>query len=97
MDHALQEVYSALERQRQIRVRPPTVEPHGDTGLEMQAPTFGELATGPERLAAGRARRFSEFQARAVTQADAHFAALGLEAWAIGSQLVAVTLPTKEQ
>jgi hypothetical protein len=96
MDLALRDVHSALERQREIRVRPPTLEPHGDTPYVMRAQTPGELASSPEHLAADRTRRFSDFQARAVSEPHARFAALGFEAWATGSQLVAVTLPKGE-
>jgi hypothetical protein len=86
----------ALEREREVRVRPAALEPHGDTPYVMQSPTVGELASAPEHLAADRSRRFSEFQERAVSEPDARFAALGFEAWATGSQLVAVTLPKQE-
>lgn len=96
MDLALRDVHLALERQREIRVRPPTLEPHGEAPYVMQVAAPGELASTPERLAADRSRRFSDFQARAVSEPDARFAALGFEAWATGSQLVAVTLPKKE-
>jgi hypothetical protein len=94
MDLVLRDVHLALEREREIRVRPPTAEPHGDTPFVMQSPTSGELASAPEHLLADRSRRFSEFQERAVSEPHARFAALGFEAWATpGSQLVAVTLP----
>jgi hypothetical protein len=96
MDLALREVHLALQRQREIRVRRPTLEPHGDTSYVMQAPTSGELAPAPEHLAADRSRRYVEFHERAVSEPDARFAALGYEAWATGSQLVAVTLPKQE-
>jgi hypothetical protein len=96
MDLAIRDVHLALERQREIRVRPPTLEPHGDTPYVMQAPVSGELASGSEHLVAGRLRRFSDFRARAVSEPHARFAALGFEAWATGSQLVAVTLPEEE-
>ena len=96
MDLAVRDVHLALERQRKIRVRPPTLEPHGDIPYVMQAPASAELAPTPEHLAAGRSRRFSEFQERAVSEPHARFAALGFEAWATGSQLIAVTLPKDE-
>jgi hypothetical protein len=77
-------------------VRPPRLEADADTPYVMQAPISGELASALENLAAGRSHRFSDFQARAVSEPHARFAALGFEAWAIGSQLVAVTLPKGE-
>ena len=96
MDLALKDVHLAIERQREIRVRSPTEEPHGDTPYVMQVPTAGEFASAPEHLAASRSRRFLDFLARAVSEPHARFAALGFEAWAIGSQLVGVTLPKVE-
>jgi hypothetical protein len=93
IDFVLKDVQSALERPREIRVRPRAVEAHDDTSYVMQLPDLGALAATPEKLAAGRSRRFLDFKARAVSEADARFAAVGFEAWATGSQLVAVTLP----
>ena len=96
MDVVIRDVRLALERQREVRVRPPTLEPHGDRLYVMQAPTPGELASAPEHLSAGRSRRFADYQERAVSEPDAQFAALGFETWATGSQLVAVTLPNED-
>jgi hypothetical protein len=93
MGVALGDVQQALARRREVRVHWPESETHPDTPFVMHLPPLAELASPPERLAAGRARRFAEFQERAATESDARFAALGFEAWATGSQLVAVTLP----
>jgi hypothetical protein len=43
-------------------------------------------------LVADRARRLERFRSIAVTEGDAVFSAIGVEAWAAGSQLVVVTL-----
>ena len=91
MDLALRDVHLALEREREIRVGAPTSEPHGDTRYIMQPPIPGEFAAAPEHLAADRSRRFLEFKDKAASETDARFAALGFEAWATGSQLIAVT------
>jgi hypothetical protein len=97
MDIALQEAHEAIDRQRMIRVR----EDNRDEGAEetyvKRVPNTAELATDPQRVVAERSRRFSEFRGRAVTEADARFAVIGLEAWAAGAQLVAVTLQKKQE
>jgi hypothetical protein len=97
MDVALQGLYLALEHRRHIRARPRPSERRGETAEEpayvMRASDEGELASPPQDLVAERSRRFLEFRARATTEADARFAALGFEAWATGAQLIAVTLP----
>jgi hypothetical protein len=96
LDAVLRDVYLATERHREIRVRPSSAEAAGDAAYVIRAPHAPELAPGPERLHAERSRRFSEFHAKAASETDARFAALGFEAWAMGSQLVAVTLPKKQ-
>jgi len=93
MDLALSDVQVALERQREIRVRPPAPEEHADVPYVMRVTGSAELAATPDRIAADRSRRYEEFRHRAASEADARFAVLGFEAWAIGSQLIAVTLP----
>jgi hypothetical protein len=92
MDRALSDVQLALERQREIRVRPHMREEHPDVPYVMRVTGPAELAAAPDRVAADRSRRFEEFRHRAASESDARFAALGFEAWAIGSQLIAVTL-----
>lgn len=95
MDLLLRDVHAALERRREIRAKPRKAERGHDAPYFMRAQEPAELASTPERLIASRARRFSEFRAKAATEADAWFAALGFEAWVTGAQLVAVTLPKK--
>lgn len=97
MDVALRDVHLALERQREIRVRRPTSETDREIPYVMQLAMPGELATSWDHLAADRSRRFSHFRDRAVSESDAQFAILGFEAWAIGSQLLAVTIPKSER
>lgn len=94
MDLALVDVQAAIERPREIRVRPRDTD--ADSKYVMQLPSPGELEPPQEHLSASRSRRFAAFRDRAVSEPDARFAALGFEAWAKGSQLIAVTLPRKE-
>ena len=93
MDFALKDVQFAIERQREIRARRTSVQSHDDASYVIRISETGELAPTQEKLAAGRSRRFLQFKARAASESDARFAALGFEAWATGSQLLAVTLP----
>jgi hypothetical protein len=58
----------------------------------LQTAGQAELSERPDHLSADRSRRFEDFRQRAVSEADARFAAVGFEAWAMGSQLLAVTL-----
>jgi hypothetical protein len=95
MDAAIRDVQLSLEIQREIRVPPNAEEEHPDGTYIMQLPLPGELASSRAVFAAGRSRRLSDFRARAESEPNAQFAALGFEAWAIGSQLLAVTLPAE--
>jgi hypothetical protein len=81
---ALHRVYSSLGRRREIR--------RGDGGQPSDVEYAAELASSPRRLASDRLRRLESFRGIAATESDAEFAALGVEAWAAGSQLVAITL-----
>jgi hypothetical protein len=93
MDLMLGDVYQALERPREVRIRPPNPEEQSEGAYVKRFSDPAELSPSPSHLSADRSRRFSEFQQRAATEADARFAALGFEAWAVGSQVIAVTLP----
>jgi hypothetical protein len=93
MDLILGDVYQSLERPREVRMHPPNPEEVSDGFYVKRTPEPAELSPSPTHLRADRSRRFSEFQQRAASEADAKFAALGFEAWAVGSQVIAVTLP----
>jgi hypothetical protein len=58
----------------------------------MSFPLAGELSPSREQIAAGRRQRLEALRAKAASDDDAMFAAVGLEMWAIGAQLIAVTL-----
>ena len=94
MDLILGDVYRSLERPREVRVRrPPNPEEKSESTYTTEVLGPAELSPPLHHLSAGRSRRFSEFRQRAVSEADARFASLGFEAWAVGSQVIAVTLP----
>jgi hypothetical protein len=80
----LHRVYGSLERRREIR--------RGDGDRPSDVEYTAELAPSPRRLTSDRLRRLERFRAIAATESDAEFVALGVEAWAAGSQLIAVTL-----
>jgi hypothetical protein len=74
----LARVFHELETTRSVR------EPdHG--------PTLQTRRQIIRRLAIARQRRFQQILSRARSTDDAHFAALGMESWALGAQLVVVT------
>ena len=75
-DVVMKEIQAGLNRIREIR-RP------------TRAPEF---SPSRDQIVAGRGHRLEALRARAATEADAIFAAVGLELWAIGAQLIAVTL-----
>jgi hypothetical protein len=80
LDIALKEVQAGLDRIREVK-RPP----------RPFAPA-AELSPSRAQIAEGRIRRLEAFRSKATSEADATFAAVGLEMWAIGAQLIAVTL-----
>jgi hypothetical protein len=84
MEAALRHVYTSLSRRREIRLEE-RAEPSDIVRLEMMRPA-------PDLIMADRSRRLESLHARAATEGDALFAAIGLEAWAVGTQLLAVTL-----
>jgi hypothetical protein len=75
-DVVMKEIQAGLNRIREIR-RP------------TRAPEFSPPR---DQIVAGRGHRLEALRARAATEADAIFAAVGLEMWAIGAQLIVVTL-----
>jgi hypothetical protein len=84
VEAALRNVYTSLSRRREIRLEEPA-EPSDIVQLEM-------MRSAPDLIMADRSRRLESLRARAATEGDALFAAIGLEAWAVGTQLLAVTL-----
>lgn len=84
LGEVLRHVYGSLESRREIR---------RDEGEEApDAESAPELASSPSRLASDRRGRLERFRGIAEREEDAVFAALGVEAWAAGSQLIAATL-----
>jgi hypothetical protein len=89
-DVALKEVQTGLDHIREIR-RP--------ARSEDETPDFpgsfalaAELSPSREQIAEGRLQRLEALRSKAASEGDAMFAAVGLEMWAIGAQLIAVTL-----
>ncbi|MGE3280087.1 MAG: hypothetical protein AB7O13_03635 [Alphaproteobacteria bacterium] len=86
--YVLKDVYSSLNRQRDIRV--PSEE---DAGHLVRRPAPApDLAPSATQVAQNRLARLNGFQARFASEEIAVFAALGVETWALGMQLIAVTL-----
>jgi hypothetical protein len=90
-DIALRNVYDSLGRRREIRSQRQGDTEEKKAGRPPRAiePEFG---SSPGQLAADRHIRLQRFRASAETEGAAVFAAVGVEAWAVGSQLIAVTL-----
>jgi hypothetical protein len=90
IDIALKEVHTSLDRIREIR------RPHGPEDEAAQSSRSfalaGELSPSRTQIAEGRLRRLEALRSKAAGEADAMFAVVGLEMWAIGAQLIAVTL-----
>jgi hypothetical protein len=82
-------VSQALEGRRELKVRG---EPKPEARDVFEATEMPEFGSAPRDLTASRARRLQEFRQRSRTEADAEFASLGFEAWALGAQLIAATI-----
>lgn len=89
--HALKRLLESFQRRREIRRSPAADREDSHTSLRA-VPEAERLAPTPQEVAAGRMRRLTNFRARSERPEDAVFAATGFEAWAAGSQLLAVTL-----
>jgi len=76
---ALQNVLEGLDVERSIEISE-------SSGID-----FGSRRATIQRLREARQLRLSDIRARARSQQDATFAALGMEAWSLGAQLIAVT------
>lgn len=50
-----------------------------------------QIGRSPQQMARERIQRLENLRPRAKTEDDATFAAVGIETWAVGSQLIAVT------
>jgi hypothetical protein len=90
MDAALKRVFESFDRRREIR------EPDAESvdRADQRFRTVHELSAArpsPQQLAVDRRQRLDEFRGRAKTEGDAMFAAVGIETWASGTQLFAVT------
>jgi hypothetical protein len=89
-DIALKEVRAGLDRVREISRSAMSEDEAPDSRTSFAlAPEFSRPR---EQIAAGRHHRLETLRAKAASEADAIFAAVGLEMWAVGAQLIAVTL-----
>jgi hypothetical protein len=86
---SLSRLYESLGTRREVR-QPQQTAPTRDA-LPHVTDTIDVPETSPEQRAARRARRLTELATRLETDDRARFAVAGEEAWAIGSQLFAVT------
>ena len=75
----LRSVFHTLETMRRVR------EPDGNPTLQTRRQTI-------RRLAVARQSRLEQLRSRARSIDDAHFAALGVESWALGAQLIVLTV-----
>jgi hypothetical protein len=90
VDDALKRILESFRRSREIR-EPADTEEEVDVELPLAEVPSGRMTLSAERLAAERQRRLEAFRDKAKSEADAFFATVGVEAWAAGSQLIAVT------
>lgn len=90
IDVAVKEVQAGLGHIREIRR--PTISEDETPDSRTSFPLAAEFSPSREQIAAGRRQRLEALRAKAASEADAMFAAVGLEMWAIGAQLIAVTL-----
>jgi hypothetical protein len=86
--YALKDVYSSLAQRRDIRMR----SADNEKSLVRLPAAAPELAPSATQIAQNRIARLDAFRARFASEEVAIFAALGLETWARGTQLIAVTL-----
>jgi hypothetical protein len=94
MDNVLKRALESFRRRREIRMPSPKEEEPDAEAFVVEAPSelpSDRMAPSPEQLAAARQLRLAAFRHKAESEADAFFAAVGFEAWAAGSQLIAVT------
>jgi hypothetical protein len=94
MDNVLKRALESFNRRREIRMPSHKEEEPDAEAFEVAAPSelpSDRMAPSPEQLAAARQLRLAAFRHKAQSEADAFFAAVGFEAWAAGSQLIAVT------
>lgn len=87
---ALKRVFDSFSQRRNIR-RAMSETPLPDNDLLLEAMQPEEFGRTSEQMVLERTRRLEALRALAITEDDAMFAAVGLEAWAAGSQLLAVT------
>jgi len=90
-DVVVKEILAGLDHIREIR-RPIASDGVTPDDLARYPALAAEFSPSRDQIAAGRGRRLEAFRTKAATEADAMFAAVGLEMWAIGAQLIAVTL-----
>jgi hypothetical protein len=89
-DVVMKEIQASLDRIREIRHPTRSDDEAPDPASYFAAAP--KLCLSRDQIVAGRRHRLEALRARAATEADAIFAAVGLEMWAIGAQLITVTL-----
>ncbi|WP_420556390.1 hypothetical protein [Roseovarius sp.] len=87
---SLGRIFESFSQRREI-LRMHTEEPLTDDARMLTASLPKQLGRSPQQMARERARRLENIRRRAKTEDDAMFAAVGIETWAAGSQLIAVT------
>jgi hypothetical protein len=90
VDAVVKAIQAGLDHIREIR-RPSRLHAEAPDSARYFA-LDAEFSPSRDEIAAGRRQRLQALRARAATEADAIFAAVGLEMWAIGAQFIAVTL-----
>lgn len=87
---ALKRIFESFSQRRDILRMPVEERATYDTRLQM-AISAEQIGRSPRQMARERTRRLDDIRQRAKTEDDAMFAAVGIETWAAGSQLIAVT------
>jgi hypothetical protein len=91
MDAQLEHVLASLRQARASRRPPPAEGAAGEADI-LAPPTESVADFRSEAGEMRRNQRLAEFQTRSDSEADAVFAALGMETWAAGAQLISVIL-----
>lgn len=87
---ALKRVFDSFSQRRDVR-RAPIEEPSTDYDRILTQVQSEQIGRSPQQIARARALRLEDLRRTAKTENDAVFAAVGVETWAAGSQLVAIT------
>lgn len=87
---ALEHVFASFSQRRDIR-RAPIEESSADFDRILKQVQPEQIGRTPQQIVRARNLRLEDLRQTAKTENDAMFAAVGIETWAAGSQLVAVT------